>query len=95
MGKNERLTEAEAIEAATKEISKVLGISSPPIKHWVHRWDGQLPQFKLGHKDLLTELEESLKTLPGLYLCGAAYTGVGIPDCIKQGKDAAEEVLKG
>jgi oxygen-dependent protoporphyrinogen oxidase len=53
-----------------------------------------MPQYKVGHLDFVEDLERHIKQYPGLFLCGAAYRGVGIPDCIAQGKDTAGKVIE-
>ena len=53
-----------------------------------------MPQYMLGHLDRLANIEHLLAPFPGLMLSGAAYGGVGIPDCIRQGQEAAEQAWK-
>ena len=52
-----------------------------------------MPQYNVGHKDLVAEIEAKAAELPGIELCGNAYHGVGIPDCIHGGEQAAERAL--
>jgi protoporphyrinogen/coproporphyrinogen III oxidase len=49
-----------------------------------------MPQYVLGHPTRLDRIERALAAHPGLALAGAAYRGVGIPDCIASGEHAAE-----
>ncbi|GJM71168.1 hypothetical protein HMSSN036_33840 [Paenibacillus macerans] len=52
-----------------------------------------MPQYPVGHVERLEALRGALgRAKPGLLLCGAGYAGVGIPDCIRQGKEAAESM---
>ena len=53
-----------------------------------------MPQYVLGHPERLERIEDALERLPGLRLAGAAYRGVGIPDCIHSGELAAESVVR-
>jgi oxygen-dependent protoporphyrinogen oxidase len=53
-----------------------------------------MPQYLLGHLDLLARVDEAVAQHPGLALAGAAYRGVGIPDCIASGEAAAESVVR-
>jgi oxygen-dependent protoporphyrinogen oxidase len=48
-----------------------------------------MPQYVLGHPQRLAQIESRLAHHPGLYVAGAAYRGVGIPDCIAAGEAAA------
>jgi oxygen-dependent protoporphyrinogen oxidase len=51
-----------------------------------------MPQYVLGHLDRLAAIEGALAEHPGLAVAGAAYRGVGIPDCIASGEAAAERL---
>lgn len=59
----------------------------------VHCCDRSLPQYVLGHADKLAALGEGMSALPGVFLTGAAFRGVGLPDCIKQAELAAKKAL--
>jgi len=60
----------------------------------VNRWERGMPQYTLGHLDRLEAIQRSLDRYPSLVLAGAAYRGIGIPDCIKDGSDAAASVIR-
>jgi oxygen-dependent protoporphyrinogen oxidase len=53
-----------------------------------------MPQYVLGHLDRVERIEAVLEAHPGLAVAGAAYRGVGIPDCIRSGEEAAEAVVR-
>jgi oxygen-dependent protoporphyrinogen oxidase len=53
-----------------------------------------MPQYVLGHPDRLEQIDGALEEHPGLALAGAAYRGVGIPDCIASGEHAAESLAR-
>ena len=53
-----------------------------------------MPQYVLGHLERLERIEGALAEHPGLAVAGAAYRGVGIPDCIRSGETAAESVVR-
>jgi oxygen-dependent protoporphyrinogen oxidase len=57
------------------------------------RWPAALPQYTLGHSGRVSHIRERLAAHRGLFVAGAAYTGVGIPDCIASGEAAADEAL--
>jgi oxygen-dependent protoporphyrinogen oxidase len=52
-----------------------------------------LPQYSVGHLDRIAEIDRLLAGIPGLALAGNAYRGVGLPDCIASGVEAAASVL--
>ncbi|SER35250.1 protoporphyrinogen oxidase [Microlunatus flavus] len=59
----------------------------------VSRWGGGLPQFRVGHVDLVDELRRELQGVPGVALAGAYLDGVGLPACLASADAAAEKVL--
>lgn len=81
------------LDLAQGEIAEILGINAPPARWWIHRWPQAMPQYLLGHPERLAAIEETLTETPGLFLAGAAYRGVGIPDCIESGENAARAAL--
>ena len=85
-------SDAELVEAATEALRPLLGMSGAPERTWVHRWADGLPQYKVDHTEWLEIVDRELDAHPGLFLCGASYRGVGVPDCIRQGRGAAERV---
>jgi protoporphyrinogen/coproporphyrinogen III oxidase len=85
-------SDAEMVASARREVAETLGADAEPLLVRVHRWPGGMPQYVLGHLDRLSRIETRLAEHPGLALAGAAYRGVGIPDCIASGEAAAERV---
>jgi len=61
----------------------------------VQRWGGGLPQYEVGHRDLVRTVTDDVATVPGLEVCGAAYEGVGIAAVVATGRAAAERTLAG
>jgi oxygen-dependent protoporphyrinogen oxidase len=53
-----------------------------------------MPQYVLGHLDRVERIDAALSRHPGLALAGAAYRGVGIPDCIHSGEEAARSLAR-
>ena len=86
-------SDAELVAAARSEVSATLGPSVEPVLERVHRWPRGMPQYVLGSLDRLAVIERRLAGHPGLALAGAAYRGVGIPDCVASGEAAAESIM--
>ncbi|MEW6579845.1 MAG: FAD-dependent oxidoreductase, partial [Chloroflexota bacterium] len=78
------------IGVVRQELRAILGVSAVPRVTRVFRWRRGNPQYDVGHLDRVTEIEGLCP--PGLYLTGSAYRGVGLPDCVRQGRDTAREV---
>ncbi len=87
------LPDDELLMLARDELATV-GIGSEPVRTWTHRWPRGMPQYVLGHPERLARIDAALASLPGLALAGAAYGGVGIPDCIASGEAAAESIAR-
>ena len=87
------LSDEEMVAAARADIAGLLGVSAAPMIAKVTRWVESMPQYAVGHLALISAIEARIKAIPGLALAGAAYRGVGIPDCVHSGETAAESTL--
>jgi oxygen-dependent protoporphyrinogen oxidase len=84
----------EAILAAvTGELQEIAGFRAQPRFTRIFRWPFSMAQHNVGHPERVAEIEERLAAIEGLHLAGNAYRGIGIPDCIRMGKLAAERIL--
>jgi oxygen-dependent protoporphyrinogen oxidase len=79
---------------ALQGIATLLGISGPPACVQVNRWNHALPQYNVGHLDLMRELESAVSATGSLTLAGTSYGGVGVPDSMRQGLEAAEKIAQ-
>ena len=84
----------EAVTAAvTRELREIAGVTAPARFTRIARWPRSMAQYTVGHPARQAELEARLAQIPGLYVAGNAYQGIGIPDCIRMGRAAAEKIL--
>jgi oxygen-dependent protoporphyrinogen oxidase len=83
------------IELAQADLRATMGVDANPLFTSVARWPASMPQYPLGHLERLEIVERELQTLPGIGLAGACYRGIGIPDCIRQGTEAARRLTEG
>ena len=88
------LSDAETLAIVRRELKEILGITAEPLFGRVYRWPRALAQYTVGHAERLETIRQRLAGHRGLFLCGNAYEGIGIPDCIRSGRTAAEECLK-
>jgi oxygen-dependent protoporphyrinogen oxidase len=70
-----------------------MGVTAAPITYEVFRWHRGNPQYDVGHLERVAEMEQLAANIPGLYLTGSAFRGIGIPDCIKSGLTTVDEIL--
>jgi len=80
---------------AVRDIAALTGLRGLPIASRVSRWGGALPQYAVGHVDRVQRIETEVASVPGLAVAGAAYSGVGVPACIRSGYTAAAHVVAG
>jgi protoporphyrinogen/coproporphyrinogen III oxidase len=85
------LDDERLLPLVTRELAGMLGITAPPVMHRAYRWVDGYPQYDVGHVDRVEALTRSLPA--GLTIAGNAYRGVGVPDCVRQGEQAAEQVV--
>ncbi len=78
---------------AQKEIKDTLNITTKPLRQKVVRYPQAMPQYNLGHLQRAAAIESRLGAHPGLFMAGAAFHGVGIPDCIASGETAVAQAL--
>ena len=83
----------DLVSLVMEELRSLLGITAPPLFAKIFRWKGANPQYAVGHLERVSAIESAAARHKGLYLAGAAYRGVGIPDCIRQGIQTADKVL--
>jgi oxygen-dependent protoporphyrinogen oxidase len=84
--------ESALLEAAREEVRSTLGINAEPILARVFLWERAMPQYNLGHPERVERIGSALARWPGLALAGNGYKGIGIPDCIHSGEEAAEKI---
>jgi protoporphyrinogen/coproporphyrinogen III oxidase len=82
-------TEIAALGA--RELRRIMGIDATPVHALVYRWPQSMPQYVVGHKERKFRIDSLLSQTPGLQLVGNAYDGVGIPDCVRLARQAAQE----
>ncbi len=87
------MDDAELRRCVLAELDRLLRIRGEPCFEVLARWPGTMPQYHVGHKDRVARIRQLAAQFPGLALAGNAYQGVGIPDCIHSGEQAAESIL--
>jgi len=88
------LGEDSLISLACADLRDLLGIERKPVFVEVSKWERSMPQYHLGHLERVKRIQKLVTSLPGLALAGNAYTGLGIPDCIRSGEAAADLIDK-
>lgn len=80
------------VDALHDDLQRIMGFQARPAFTRVSRWPRSMAQYTVGHAARIQEIRERLKSHPWLLLAGNAYEGIGIPDCIRLGREAARQV---
>jgi len=84
------------VDAVLADLDDLLGLADGPVEVRVSRWRDGFPQYEPGHLDRVAAVEADVRArLPHVALAGAALRGIGVPACIRSGRDAARQLLSG
>lgn len=83
------------IDGVSGDLRQMIGLSAPPLDAHVTRWERALPLYRPGHVERVEHIEREMSRLRGLELAGSAYRGIGVPQCVAQGRAAALRLLDG
>ena len=89
------LSDEALVNAARADLHNIMGLEAEPVFHNVARWPHSMAQYTVGHAKRVERIEELAQAIPGLYLAGNAYHGIGIPDCVRMGQEAASKISAG
>jgi oxygen-dependent protoporphyrinogen oxidase len=87
------LPDDEILQIVANELREVLGIETEPRFARVYKWRGAMAQYNVGHLERLQRIEGLRAELPGLFFAGNAYGGIGVPDCVRSGRQAAAQAI--
>ena len=87
------LSDEELVAIATDELKKTVGFEGEPEFSSVHRWRNCMPQYHLGHLELLEEIDALIGKQFGIEIAGNSYRGVGVPACIQSGYEAIKRLV--
>ncbi|MYL56518.1 protoporphyrinogen oxidase [Virgibacillus halodenitrificans] len=88
------LSDEEITEIVLKDLNKTMNITAKPEFSVISRWKNAMPQYTVGHKERVAKVRREMHhLLPGVFLAGSSFEGIGVPDCIDQGENAVAEAL--
>ena len=87
------LAEDQIVGITRNELQPILGLRDEPVFARVYKWKSAMAQYGVGHLERLDRIERLRQKLPGLALAGNGYRGIGVPDCVRSGRDAAEQLV--
>lgn len=84
----------DLVRIVNEELTDIFGMHREPLFAEVVRYPKAMPQYEVGHAERVAAIEHELTACQGLCLAGSAYYGVGIPDSIASGRQAAEKAIR-
>ena len=88
-----RMSDEQIVSIALGELQQIAGLRALPLFTRVYRWKSAMAQYAVGHLDRIERIERLVQQMPGLGLAGNAYRGIGVPDCVRSGRDAVQRIL--
>ena len=88
------LSDEELLETVRRELKDLVKLNANPIFSRVYRWRSAMAQYEPGHIARVAAIEKRVAEIPGLARAGNAYHGIGVPDCIRSGMEAANAVAE-
>jgi protoporphyrinogen/coproporphyrinogen III oxidase len=87
-----QLSEAEIVAVVRKELKQITGLEADPWFVKVYRWERAMAQYTPGHLERIERIGATLKQMQNLAIAGNFYKGIGVPDCVRTGKEAAQQM---
>ncbi len=87
-------SDESVVRMVRDELNEVMGVTETPTFTRVSRWPRSMAQYSVGHAARVKQITDRSAALPGLHLTGNAYHGIGIPDCIRMGKETAATIAE-
>ncbi len=84
------LSEKQIIGIVRNELQQIVGLRAEPLFARVYQWKSAMAQYGVGHLERLERIERLRQNLPGLALAGNGYRGIGVPDCVRTGREGAK-----
>jgi oxygen-dependent protoporphyrinogen oxidase len=88
------LPDEELLRIVRQELRELIHVDAEPVFWRVYRWRQAMAQYAPGHGQRTAKIRTLQAGHPGLELAGNAYRGIGLPDCIASGRQAALDALK-
>lgn len=86
------LPDDQLIAAVREDLKDLMRISAPPDIVQIRRWPQAIPQYRLGHQQIIAAIEATERNQPGLFITGNFRGGISVGDCIKQSHSLSDAV---
>jgi protoporphyrinogen/coproporphyrinogen III oxidase len=88
-----QLPDDEIVRIAQHDLREILGLNAELLFVRTYKWKAAMAQYTVGHLERLERIENLRRQIRGLALAGNAYRGIGVPDCVHSGIQAAKHLL--
>ncbi|MCA9125760.1 MAG: protoporphyrinogen oxidase [Planctomycetales bacterium] len=89
-----QLPEDQLMELAEWELSDLMKIQGAPVMRIIKRHMRTMPQYHVGHLNRIRDIDRRTQNWRCLQIAGSALRGVGVPSCIKSGREAALKIVQ-
>jgi oxygen-dependent protoporphyrinogen oxidase len=89
-----RKNEEDLIRLVTSELRALMNVRGDPVYARVSRWERAIPQYNLGHQELMTTVDGLETDMPGLFFCSNFRGGIAVGDCVMNGEKTARRILE-
>jgi oxygen-dependent protoporphyrinogen oxidase len=87
------LDDEALVRMCREELREIAGVTAEPLFNRVYRWKRSNPQYDVGHAERSRRIDALLEAQPGLHITGSGFRGIGLPDCVKDGRETARRLL--
>jgi len=87
-------SDEELVQQSLAALTPLIGLRGDPVLTRVYRWERSTAQHEVGHAARIEAIDQRLTRRPGLFITGSGFRGVGIPDCIADGRATARRVAE-
>ncbi|QMU56197.1 MAG: protoporphyrinogen oxidase [Candidatus Mycalebacterium zealandia] len=88
------LADSDVTARARAAAEKFFSARGEPLAVTVGKYGGQMPVYRIGHRDLVSRIMSAAERVGRITFAGAAYEGVGIPRCIASGVKAGAKAVR-
>jgi len=89
---NARMSEDDLIRMTREELEALMGLRGEPVFARVHRWEKAIPQYHLGHLNIMGSIDRLEESIPGLFVCSNFRGGISVGDCVKNASALAHRI---
>ena len=82
------------LDRTLTDLQHMLGVKGTPDFVSITRHKKALPQYGIGHQDILRRIEDTPDRIPGLYIAGNYLRGISVRDCISNGAKLATKITR-